>query len=390
MKRFFNTVLFALAFVFCSCNWGYAQQVSRLSGRCQSPYQNTYQSIEAVAQGNLVFTPCATKASVFTGGVDFSGATITGLFSGTQYAIPYFSNSTTLASSPFSWNGTQYAFNNTAGTSEFNSVLKPDTATGTFYVGDMTGTAQRYLAIGSPPASSDIQMYAQSNATTFAGFDAALSGYSNMYSSNGTFIATDNTIDLGTWSNISQWAVSFKPDKVATNAGWFKVGDYAATPTTYFILDQAGTSAELRAASIDIDNAGGLVSIGDTGLVGNGTRFTVDAGSHTFGFYDTSGAGYFDMGAVERYGFRRTITGGGTTGNQTINKPVGTVNFAAAATAITVSNNTVDADSLVLATAQTNDATCAVKNVVASANQFVINMTAGCTAETRVAFWVMN
>lgn len=86
----------------------------------------------------------------------------------------------------------------------------------------------------------------------------------------------------------------------------------------------------------------------------------------------------------------QTITGGGTTGNQTINKAAGTVNFAAAATALTVTNNLASTSSIVFAIARTNDATCAVKNVVPAAGSFVINMTAGCTAETSVGFLVVN
>ncbi|MDI1240387.1 MAG: hypothetical protein PSX80_00525 [bacterium] len=87
---------------------------------------------------------------------------------------------------------------------------------------------------------------------------------------------------------------------------------------------------------------------------------------------------------------RRTVTTGGTTGNRTINFLNGTVNFAAAATSLTVTNSTVDTSSIILATARTNDSTCSVKNVVAGAGSFVINMTAGCTAETSVGFLVLN
>lgn len=86
----------------------------------------------------------------------------------------------------------------------------------------------------------------------------------------------------------------------------------------------------------------------------------------------------------------RTITAAGTTGNQTINDMAGTVNFAAAATALTVTNALVTTSSIIVVTARTNDATCTVKNYVPAAGSFVINMTAACTAETSVGFVVTN
>jgi hypothetical protein len=88
--------------------------------------------------------------------------------------------------------------------------------------------------------------------------------------------------------------------------------------------------------------------------------------------------------------FPATNTAAGTTGNQTINKPSGTVNFAAGATALTVTNSLVTTASLVFATVQTNDATAYVKNCVAASGSFTINLGAAATAETRVCFWVIN
>jgi len=86
----------------------------------------------------------------------------------------------------------------------------------------------------------------------------------------------------------------------------------------------------------------------------------------------------------------RTVTAAGTTGAQTINKPVGSVNFAAGASAIAVTNSTVTATSLIFVSPQKNDATCAFKAVAPAAGSFVITMTNTCTAETPVAFWVTN
>lgn len=86
----------------------------------------------------------------------------------------------------------------------------------------------------------------------------------------------------------------------------------------------------------------------------------------------------------------KTITIAGTTGNQTINKVSGTVNFAAAATTITVTNSLVNANSIVICTVRTNDNTAIIKNVVPGVGSFVITLNAAATAETSVGFLVIN
>jgi hypothetical protein len=86
----------------------------------------------------------------------------------------------------------------------------------------------------------------------------------------------------------------------------------------------------------------------------------------------------------------KTITPNGTTGNQTINKPLGTVNIAAGQSSVTVTNSLVDANSIVFAVVRTNDSTAQIKNVTCSAGSFTIRLTANATAETSIGFMVMN
>lgn len=86
----------------------------------------------------------------------------------------------------------------------------------------------------------------------------------------------------------------------------------------------------------------------------------------------------------------KTITAGGTTGAQTINKIAGSVNFAAAATSLDVTNSLVTANSVIIATVGTNDATMTSVQVVAGAGSFTIYANAAATAETRVDFLVIN
>jgi hypothetical protein len=86
----------------------------------------------------------------------------------------------------------------------------------------------------------------------------------------------------------------------------------------------------------------------------------------------------------------KTITPNGTTGNQTINKPLGTVNIAAGQASVTVTNSLVDANSIVFAVVRTNDTTAQIKNVTCAAGSFTIRLAANATAETSIGFMVMN
>ena len=86
----------------------------------------------------------------------------------------------------------------------------------------------------------------------------------------------------------------------------------------------------------------------------------------------------------------QTVTAGGTTGNQTINKASGTVNLAAAQTTVTVTSSQCTANSTVFATIRTNDSTATLKNVVPAAGSFVITLTASTTAETSIGFLIVN
>lgn len=85
-----------------------------------------------------------------------------------------------------------------------------------------------------------------------------------------------------------------------------------------------------------------------------------------------------------------TNTAPGTTGNQTIDKPSGKVNIAAAGTTITVTNALCTTASIVIATVLTNDTTALIKNVVPGAGSFVITMNAAVTAETSIGFLIIN
>ena len=97
-----------------------------------------------------------------------------------------------------------------------------------------------------------------------------------------------------------------------------------------------------------------------------------------------------DLFLGRSFAIEATVTAGGTTGAQTINKAAGTVNFAATATALTVTNSLVTANSLIFCELRTNDATARIANVVPGSGTFTINLTAAATAETSCGFFVVQ
>lgn len=86
----------------------------------------------------------------------------------------------------------------------------------------------------------------------------------------------------------------------------------------------------------------------------------------------------------------RTFVAAGTTGAVTANTVEGSVNFAAGASTLVVTNSTVSATSLVFVQVATVDATAKTAVVVAAAGSFTITLNAAATAETRVHFKVCN
>jgi hypothetical protein len=145
---------------------------------------------------------------------------------------------------------------------------------------------------------------------------------------------------------------------------------------------------EINGGGWTVDPFAPSMSMGGGWLV----RWGGDAGfrrvvANKMGSYDGSSIGDFELRQLY---VDQTITPALTTGNQTIDKAAGTVNIAATGSSVTVTNNLVSASSTVYATARTNDATCMVKNAVPGSGTFTINMTAACTAETSIGFFVIN
>lgn len=97
----------------------------------------------------------------------------------------------------------------------------------------------------------------------------------------------------------------------------------------------------------------------------------------------------YKVGATGIVGIQGTDTAGGTTGAQTINKPSGTVNFAATATSLVVTNSLATTTTYIQCTIQTNDTTMKSVQCVPASGSFTIYANAAATAETKV-YWAIH
>jgi hypothetical protein len=145
--------------------------------------------------------------------------------------------------------------------------------------------------------------------------------------------------------------------------------------------------------------SGGNMTLRSSGTTAGIALIADDSGTYIKNYVGGNGSGNLIMsvlttGMTLNSGVLKvpvTITAGGTTGNQTINKISGTVNIAAGSSSVTVSNSTVTANSIVFAVIRTADATLtSIKNVVPSSNSFVITGNAVASAETSIGFFVVN
>lgn len=151
----------------------------------------------------------------------------------------------------------------------------------------------------------------------------------------------------------------------------------------------AGTNATLTNSST-IYSAGSAVGAGTTNSYGLNIAANSGAtNNYAFRFAGSAGE-LINLRTDGKFALLATNTAAGTTGAQTINKPSGTVNFAAAATSLVVTNSLCTASSIVFAVIRTNDATAVIKNVVPAAGSFTITLNAAATAETSVGFFIIN
>lgn len=224
-------------------------------------------------------------------------------------------------------------------------------------------------------------------------------------------------------------AQQVSPSIILSGNGWATGGGGSiATPWQIWALPVQGSSAPTSTLKFQTGiggtysdamtlTSGGVLTLGSTNTAtiskdGAGTLLlnsSNSAGSNVYGtlrivgssslLWNTDNVG--DIGASGASRPRnlylggsltapKTVTAAGTTGNQTINKMSGSVNFAAAATSLTVTCNLVTTSSIIICTVGTNDSTMKSVAVVAGSGSFVIYANAAPTAETRVNFLITN
>ena len=224
-----------------------------------------------------------------------------------------------------------------------------------------------------------VNFYEQSNITGGAG---ATSIYSN------TTVQSDvTTLAISFSSALSTAAASFTCGTMVhfkSSQGTVGTG---STVNSQYGFDSDGTliGATNNFAFRAEDTA--AVTTGKTAYGFYSAVNIATGGGTTYGFYAAGTAPNYFGGDMR---FAKTVTAAGTTGAQTINKNAGTVNFAAAATSLVVTNSLVTTSSIIIATVGTNDATMKSVLARAAAGSFTIYGNAAATAETRVNFIVIN
>jgi len=155
-------------------------------------------------------------------------------------------------------------------------------------------------------------------------------------------------------------------------------------------VDNVYSSGNCGVKIIDVLNGTYNDNVG-VASINSFTRKLINAsGSDLVDFGFTNNDTFELLSAAKRFKVDTTVTSAGTTGAQTINKMSGTVNFAAAASSLVVTNSAVGASSIVLAVIRTNDTTMTSVQVVPSSGSFTIYANAPATAETSVGFFILN
>jgi hypothetical protein len=179
----------------------------------------------------------------------------------------------------------------------------------------------------------------------------------------------------------------------STGTGWLSVGSLNQVALSRFgVPIEPTASANYGLVSLGSGAFNGSTSGFFTGVAA-GTAIAVNLASGATSDLlnlQVAGVGKFKVSSAGKPSYETTNTPSGTTGNQTINKPSGTVNIAAAGTTITVTNSLVTTNSIVFAVLRTNDTTASIKCVVPSSGSFVITLGAAATAEVSIGFIVNN
>lgn len=302
----------------------------------------------------------STDTSSLSNRINLKANTASPTFTGTvTIPTPFTLGATSVTST-----GTQLNYLNaatgTTGTTSANIMFSASpTSTGTLTADTLKPTRIRFpFTAGATLTGSSIEFDGNSTATT-NGFSWGGSTGAQFYRSaanifylNNTFRTTGIQIDAG--GGMANQVTSTRGNFIFTSGGGLVLSTSLPDATTSLRIQNNNASST------------GLITSFESSI--SSSAFTIDRN-----------------GRVGQYG---TATAGGTTGAQTINKPTGTVNFAAGATSLVVTNSLVSTSTPILCTIQTNDATFTGCQCVPGSGSFTIFANVAATAETKVYFEV--
>lgn len=357
-----------------------AQRTSRITRPC--PGSATPASVSIPTAGDIVFSPCSGRTAIkVLDPTTFITTATPPLFSlGTSATFPLSGN----------WIGHYQGFNSLGlsgdskmfvARSNFARVLTTSATNSTFYL-DLNSLDWH----GSSNTTNDLYGYALSlNADSQ--FDEVV-GISSGTIHGGPSAAGSNRLVAiqglagGSHGGLLNTAI-------AGEFGYSTTAGIAATTTNATVLRATATNrtltvaTDLRGLSFDGWSNTGTV----TTSYGIYADSSIDLGATRWFIWSGSTSPSFLSGKLS---FDATYTAGGTTGNRTINKPAFSVNFAAAASSLTVTNSFVTTASMLLCTVQTNDGTLKSVSAVAGVGSVLLTGNAAATGETKVYCEVRN
>lgn len=180
--------------------------------------------------------------------------------------------------------------------------------------------------------------------------------------------------------------ISLTGDPIGVIGAYPYLGDGVIVGKNYYEV----ASTRYYVAGVHATNPGGEMRFGTKVDNGNYTEWVkLDVAGHLYPVaVSTSKLGNPSKGWAAFY---LDFTHNGVTGAAVINKPAGSVQFAAAAQTLVVTNSLVTANSIIIPSVMSDDATaksCVVSAI--GAGSFTLKLNAAATAQTKVAFLVVG
>lgn len=166
-------------------------------------------------------------------------------------------------------------------------------------------------------------------------------------------------------------------------------GSISVAGAKAFYLDATASTGQLVFSAANGTRQIARAGIGLTNLVNTAASESADLSLYTqsAGAVASEKLRITSLGGISVTG---TNTAAATLGAQTINKPSGSVNFAAGASTLVVTNSLVTTTSVIHVQVYGTDTTAISARVTRASGSFTITLNAAATAETAVGFIVIN